>query len=194
MAYYEEVFVAAALEEELLEVLLGGLGGEGVGEQDLGLVAGLGADEGGGLEAALEGARDDEIELYLQCIQDVREMEAVAFAVFVEGAFEVEEGIFAADACAGVAENEEIHRPGFHCRTGAFSVVFAGQDAVKSLQAVDKCVVSSAACGGRGGRLRGRARRGWERRARGLGMGSGVGVGSWWVREAMGSSGENGAG
>ena len=105
--------MAAALEQELLEVLLGGLGGEGVGEQDLGLVAGLGADEGGGLEAALEGARDDEIELYLQCIQHMREVEAVTFAVFVEGALEIEDGIFSADACAGVAENEEIHKAWF---------------------------------------------------------------------------------
>jgi hypothetical protein len=126
MAYYEEVFVASGFIEELLEVLLGGLGGEGVGEQDLGLIAGLGAYERGGLEAAFEGARYDEIEAYLQCIQYMREVEAVLFAVFVEGAFEIEEGIFSANACAGVAENEEIHRPGFYCRTGAFSVVFAG--------------------------------------------------------------------
>jgi hypothetical protein len=137
MAYYEEVFVASGFVEELLEVLLGGLGGEGVGEQDLGLVAGFGADEGGCLEAALEGARDDEIELYVQCIQHMREVEAVAFTVFVEGAFEIEEGIFSADACAGVAENEEIHKAWFYCRTGAFSVIFVGQGAVKFLQDVD---------------------------------------------------------
>ena len=110
MAYDQEVFVAAGFVEELLEVPLGGLGGEGVGEQDLGLVTGLGADEGGGLEAAFEGARDDQVELYVQCIQHMREVKAVSFAVFVEGAFEIEDGIFSADAGAGVAENEEVHK------------------------------------------------------------------------------------
>jgi hypothetical protein len=113
MADYENVFVAAGFVEELLEVLLGGLGDQGVGKQDLGFIAGLGADEGGGLEAAFEGARDDEIEVYLQCIQHMREVEAVAFAVFIERALEIEDGIFSADACAGVAENEEIHKAWF---------------------------------------------------------------------------------
>lgn len=106
MAYDEEVLVAAALVEKLLEVLQRGLGGEAIGEQNLGLVAGLGADEGGGLEATLERAGDDEIELYLQCIQYIREMEAVALAVFIQRALEIEDWIFAADACAGVAENK----------------------------------------------------------------------------------------
>lgn len=110
MADYEDVFVAADFVEEFLEVLFGGLGGECVGEQDLGLVAGLGADEGGGLEAALEGARDDEVELYVQCIQHMREMEAVPVAFFVEGPFEIEEGIFSAFPGAGVTKNEEVHK------------------------------------------------------------------------------------
>jgi hypothetical protein len=86
MADYEDIFVASGFVEELLEVLLGGLGGEGIGEEDLRLVAGFGAYEGGGLEAALEGARDDEIEVYLQCIQHMCELKAVSFAFFVEGA------------------------------------------------------------------------------------------------------------
>ena len=110
MAHYEDVFVTSGFVEELLEVLLGGLGGEGVGEEDLGFVAGFGADEGGGLKAALEGARDDEIELYVQCIQHMREVEAVSFAVFIEGALEIEEGIFSAFPGAGVTKNEEVHK------------------------------------------------------------------------------------
>ena len=110
MSDYEDVFGASGFVEKLLEVLLGGLGGEGVGEQDLGFVAGFGAYEGGGLEAALEGARDDEIELYVQCIQHMRKVEAVSFAFFVEGAFEIEDGIFSADAGACVTENEEVHK------------------------------------------------------------------------------------
>jgi hypothetical protein len=110
MADYEDVFVPAGFIEELLEVLLGGLGGEGVGEQDLWLVAGFGAYEGGRLEAAFQGARNDEVELYLQCIQYMREVEAVSFAVFIEGALEIEEGIFSAFPGAGVTKNEEVHK------------------------------------------------------------------------------------
>jgi hypothetical protein len=110
MADDEDVFVAAGFVEELLEVLLGGLGGEGVGEQDLGFVTSFGAYEGGGLEAALEGARDDEVELYVQCIQYMREVKAVSFAFFVEGPFEIEEGIFSAFPGAGVTKNEQVHK------------------------------------------------------------------------------------
>ena len=45
-----------ALAEKLLEVFEGGVGGERSGVQDLGFVAGFGADERCGLEAALERA------------------------------------------------------------------------------------------------------------------------------------------
>ena len=89
----QQVLALGALVEELLEVFEGGVGGEGGGVQDLGFVAGLGADEGGGLEAALERARDDEVELEVQGVQHVRELEAVALAFFVEGTLGVEEWI-----------------------------------------------------------------------------------------------------
>ena len=59
----------------------------------MGFVAGLGADEGGGLEAALERAGDDEVELNVQRVQDVSELEAVLLAFLVERALEVEEWI-----------------------------------------------------------------------------------------------------
>jgi hypothetical protein len=36
----------------------------------------------------------------------MREVEAVAFAVFVERAAKIEGGTFSAEACAGVAKNE----------------------------------------------------------------------------------------
>lgn len=110
MADDKEVFDGFVLVEELLEVGQGGGGGEGAGEQDLGLVAGLGAEERGGLEAALEGARDDEIELDLEVGDDVRELEAVALAVAVEGSFDVEEGVGPAGAGTGMAKDEQIHR------------------------------------------------------------------------------------
>jgi hypothetical protein len=87
MADDENVFAVAALVEKPLEVVEGGFGSESVGDLDGGFVAGLGAYQRGGLHAALEIAGDDEIELYFQRIQDIRELEAVAFAVFVQWRF-----------------------------------------------------------------------------------------------------------
>jgi hypothetical protein len=52
-------------------------------------IAGLGADQRCGLKAAFERARDDEVELDVQCVQYMSELEAVLFALFVEGAFGV---------------------------------------------------------------------------------------------------------
>ncbi len=95
--------------EELLEVFEGGFGGERVGGQDLGFVAGLGADERGGLEAALEGAGDDEVELDVQGVQDVRELETVLLAFFIEGALEVECRIRAPQTGTGVSKDKQIH-------------------------------------------------------------------------------------
>lgn len=106
MAYDEEIFGVGTVLQEFVEVLEGGGGGEGVGVQDLGFIAGLGADKGGGLEASLEGAGDDEIELDVEGIEDMGELEAVALAFLVEWPLEVEEGIGAAGASAGVAEDE----------------------------------------------------------------------------------------
>ena len=110
MADDQEVLGVGALLEELLESLRVAAGARRVGEEDVGLVAGLGADEGGGLEAALEGAGDDQVELNVERVEDVGELEAVALAFFVEGTFGVEERVGAACAGAGVAKNEEIHR------------------------------------------------------------------------------------
>jgi len=89
----EEVLALGALAEEVLEVFEGCFGGERGGVEDLGFVAGLGADERGGLEAALERAGDDEVELDVQGVEHMRELEAVLFACLIEGAFGVEERI-----------------------------------------------------------------------------------------------------
>ena len=43
-------------------------------------------------------------------VEDVREVEAVALAVLVEWTFEVEGGVGAADAGAGVAKDIQIHK------------------------------------------------------------------------------------
>ena len=85
--------------------------------QDAGFVAGLGADERRGLQAALERAGDDEVELDLQRVEDMRELKAVALAVFVERTLDVEQRIGAAGSGAGVAKDEEIHGSGFHCKS-----------------------------------------------------------------------------
>jgi hypothetical protein len=109
MANDKEILAVGALAEELLEVFESSFGRERGGVQNLGFVAGLGADERSGLEAALERAGDDEIELDVQCIQHVSELETVLFALFVEGAFLVEKGISTTKSGAGVAEDENIH-------------------------------------------------------------------------------------
>jgi hypothetical protein len=105
----EEILAFGVFAKESLKVFEGGFGGERGGVQDLGFVASLGADERCGLEAALEGAGDDQIELDVQRIQHVSELEAVLLAFFIERAFEVEQRIGAWLAGAGVAKNVQIH-------------------------------------------------------------------------------------
>ena len=95
--------------EEFLEVFEGGCRGERRCVQDLRFVAGFCADERSGLEAALEGARGNEIELDVQCVQYLRELEALLFAFFVERAFQVEYWIRASQTGAGVAKDVQIH-------------------------------------------------------------------------------------
>jgi hypothetical protein len=98
VAYNKQVLVTSALKEKLLEVAEGGLGGEGIREQNLRFIAGFGADQGSSLKATFERARDDEVELNLQTIQNVGEMHALAFAVLVERAFQVQYRIGASHA------------------------------------------------------------------------------------------------
>ena len=105
----QHVFALGVVMQQALELLEGGGGGERVGLQNGRLVAGLGADEGGGLQAALERAGDDEVELDVQRIEDVSELQAVALALFVERSFDIEEGIGAAGSGTGVTEDEQIH-------------------------------------------------------------------------------------
>ena len=109
MADNQKIFAGGAFFEQLLEIFKGGFRSEGLGVQDLGLVAHLGAYERGGLEAALKRAGDDEIELDVQCIQYMGELEAVLLSFFVEGTFLVEGWICAAKTGAGVTKDEDIH-------------------------------------------------------------------------------------
>jgi hypothetical protein len=77
--------------------------------EDLRFVAGLRADEGGGLEAALEGTGDDEVKLDVQRVQEIGELEAMLLALLVEGPFLVEERVGTTKSGAGVAEDKNIH-------------------------------------------------------------------------------------
>jgi len=106
----EEVFIGGAFAQQALELREGGGGGESVGDEDFGFVAGLGADQLGGLQAALEWAGDDQVEADLHRSEDVGEVQAVGLAVLVEGPFEVEKRIDALGAGAGVAEDVEVHK------------------------------------------------------------------------------------
>ena len=109
MADEEEVFAVGTLAKKLLKIFESCFGGERGGVENLRFVAGLGADEGCSLKAALEGARNDEVELDVQRVEHVSELEAVLLTFLVEGAFGVEEWIRAPQAGAGVAKNIQIH-------------------------------------------------------------------------------------
>ena len=106
----QQVLVAGVLAQQLAELGEGGVGGKRGGGEDFGLVSHLGADERGGLHAALQGAGDDEVELELHGVEDMGKLEAVALAVLVEGALVVEDRVDALYAGAGVTENVEVHR------------------------------------------------------------------------------------
>jgi hypothetical protein len=106
VAYDENVLGGGGFAQKALELGEGGGGGEGVGDQDLLFVAGLGGYELGGLLGALERARDDEIEVELESVEDVGELQALGLAVLVDGTLEVEERIGAWTTGAGVAKDE----------------------------------------------------------------------------------------
>ena len=110
MADEQQVLVFGALAQQLLELGKGGVGRERCGGEDGRFVAHLGADEGSGLQAALERAGDNEIEGDLHRVEHMRKLEALCLAVLVERTLAVEDGIGAADAGAGVAQDVKIHK------------------------------------------------------------------------------------
>ena len=103
MADHEDIVVAAALVQKALKLAEIGAGFEGLGVEDLGFVAHFRADQLGGLQAALERAGDDEIETDFKTAENGGKLQAVPFAVLVQRAFDVELGVEAAGAGAGVA-------------------------------------------------------------------------------------------
>jgi len=102
----EEILAVRIVAEELLEVLDCCGGGERVGVKDLGFVPCLSADERGGLEAALQWAGDNQIELDVQCIQNIGELQAVFFSFFIKRALGVKDWIGSPHAGAGVSKDE----------------------------------------------------------------------------------------
>jgi hypothetical protein len=61
------------------------------------------------LQGALEGARDDAVELHIKGAEEAADEEALLLAFFVEGALDVDNGVGAACARAGMAKNVEVH-------------------------------------------------------------------------------------
>ena len=80
----EDVLKGAGVTQQALKLGEGGGGGEGVGDEQLLLIAGLGGDELGSLLGALEGAGDDEIKVEVERVEDLGELEGLRLAVLVE--------------------------------------------------------------------------------------------------------------
>jgi hypothetical protein len=105
----QKVIAAGVFAEKSLEVFEGSFGGERGGVENLGFVTGLGADQGGGLQAALERARDDEVELNVQGVEHVSELQTMLFAFLIKGALGIEHWIGTAKTGAGVSKDVQIH-------------------------------------------------------------------------------------
>jgi hypothetical protein len=112
------IFIGGALVKEALKLREGGAGGEGFGDEDGGLITGLGADELRGLEAALEWAGDDEVEVDVKRVEDVGELEGVTLTLFVERTFDINHRIGAASSGTGVAKKIQIHAWSFSGSVG----------------------------------------------------------------------------
>ena len=82
---------------------------KGLGDHDLGVVADLRAHQRGRLQCALERAGDDQIELNLQGVQVPADQQALLLAFLVEGTFDVDQRIRAADSGAGMTKDIKVH-------------------------------------------------------------------------------------
>jgi hypothetical protein len=109
MAYDKQILIATAFREEPLEVTKGCRGRERIRDEDLRLVSHLRSDERSSLDASLEWAGDDEIELKLQLVEDLPEVQAVTLALFVERALVIENRIGSPLSGRRVPKDKEIH-------------------------------------------------------------------------------------
>ena len=105
----EDVVVFVETADEVVKLLHGGFGREGIGDVDFAFVAGFSADQRGSLQGALEGAGDDAVELDIQSAEESADEEALLLAFLIEGAFDIDDGVGAASARAGMTKNVEIH-------------------------------------------------------------------------------------
>ena len=106
--HHQHVFIGAALPDQTLKLGIGCLRFECLGMQDTGLIAGFRADQLGRLQAALQRAGDDEIEAELQPVKDVGEVQAVAFAVFIQWSLNINLWIIPPGARAGMAQDVKV--------------------------------------------------------------------------------------
>ena len=113
------VLVGRALVQETLELCEGCPRRKGRGNEDGRFVAGFGADELCGLETAFEWARNYQVEVDRERVEDMSELNALALAVFVEWTLHVDGGIGAARAGTSVAKNKQIHAQSFSGLLGA---------------------------------------------------------------------------
>jgi len=105
----KDVVVAGEAADEILKLLHGGVGSEGFRDFDFAFVTGFGADERSGLQGALERARYDAVKLDIEGVEEAADEEALLLAFFIEGALDIDEGVRAPCARAGMAKNIEIH-------------------------------------------------------------------------------------
>lgn len=108
----QDALAVGIFGEHLLEVGVIGAEGEGGADFDFGFVAQLGADKLRGLEGALEGAGDDDVNLHLEGAEDAGHQHALVFSFLDEGPLGVESRVPAGHSGIGVAHQVEVHRVG----------------------------------------------------------------------------------
>lgn len=101
----EDVVVVRKAGDELVKGRDVGVGVQGFGDEDFGVIAGLSADERSGLKGALERAGDDEVKLDVESVKVAADKNALLLTLPVERAFDVNEGIRAARAGTGMAKD-----------------------------------------------------------------------------------------
>ena len=153
MADDEDTLIGRAFFEQAPELDDVGGGCEGVAVEDFCLVAGFGGDELSGLQAALERAGDDEVELQVHGLEEVGELQGVALAVFVERALEVQEGVHAAGSGAGMTKDVEVHF-WLGVEVGFAGVWWKTPGSGSAREGTAGSGLGSASCTGAGGRVR----------------------------------------
>ena len=109
MAHQQDVFKVAEFLQQRLELGEGSGGRERSRGDDLGFVSHLRANQRSCLHGTLQRAGHDHVELNLHRVHHVRELDAEALTLLVQGAFAVEDGVGAPETGAGVPQDVNIH-------------------------------------------------------------------------------------